>query len=216
MTAFAGGMIECFAGPREKAAPDDLETVIVDFIAGARRTLDIAVQELDNEAIAQAILDARFRGVSVGWSWSRTTCSTRGRRPTSPACADPARTGGARASGSSWGGAERPAGGEPPHPRRAPAVQCGRQGRLQPRDLPPEVRRPRLPRHGRAATSAILSGSANFTDTDCHRNLNHVVVFHDPRICQEYAAEFDQLRAGQFGRASTATCPAPTTSAACR
>ena len=31
MTAFAGGLIECFAGPREKGAPDDLEQVIVDF-----------------------------------------------------------------------------------------------------------------------------------------------------------------------------------------
>jgi hypothetical protein len=37
--------------------------VIVDFIAGARRKLDIAVQELDSEAIAQSILDASWRGV---------------------------------------------------------------------------------------------------------------------------------------------------------
>jgi hypothetical protein len=33
--------------------------VIVDFIRGARSFLDIAVQELDSEPIAQAILDAR-------------------------------------------------------------------------------------------------------------------------------------------------------------
>ena len=32
MTEFAGGTIECFAGPREKDAPDDLEAVIVEFI----------------------------------------------------------------------------------------------------------------------------------------------------------------------------------------
>jgi hypothetical protein len=39
--------------------------VIVDFIAGAKTRLDIAVQELDSRAIAQAILDARWRGVQV-------------------------------------------------------------------------------------------------------------------------------------------------------
>jgi hypothetical protein len=51
-----------------------------------------------------------------------------------------------------------------------------------------------------ARTSAILTGSANFTSTDCHRNLNHAVVFHDARICREYAGEFASIRAGQFGR----------------
>ena len=39
--------------------------MIIDFIRGARSSLDIAVQELDSEPIAQAILDARWRGVSV-------------------------------------------------------------------------------------------------------------------------------------------------------
>jgi phosphatidylserine/phosphatidylglycerophosphate/cardiolipin synthase-like enzyme len=39
--------------------------VIVEFIAGAKTRLDIAVQEIDSRAIAQAILDARWRGVRV-------------------------------------------------------------------------------------------------------------------------------------------------------
>ena len=65
MAAFAGGKIEAFVGPSELGAADQLERVIVDFIAGAEHSLDIAVQELDSEPIAQAILDARFRGVSV-------------------------------------------------------------------------------------------------------------------------------------------------------
>src|SRR6185436_13837025 len=46
-------------------AADDLEAVIVDFIAGARKRLDIAVQELDSEPIARAILAASWRGVRV-------------------------------------------------------------------------------------------------------------------------------------------------------
>ncbi len=38
---------------------------IIAFIAGAKRSLDIAIQELDNPRIAQAILDARWRGIDV-------------------------------------------------------------------------------------------------------------------------------------------------------
>jgi hypothetical protein len=65
VATFADGKIEAFVGPIELGAADNLEAVIVDFIAGAKRSLDIAVQELDSEPIAQAILDARWRGVDV-------------------------------------------------------------------------------------------------------------------------------------------------------
>jgi len=65
VAAFANGKIEAYVGPQELGAADNLEGVIIDFIHGARSSLDIAVQELDSEPIAQAILDARWRGVSV-------------------------------------------------------------------------------------------------------------------------------------------------------
>src|SRR4051795_13505635 len=66
MTAFAGGKIECYVGPTEKGAPDNLESVIVGFIDGARKELQVAVQELDNEQIARALVRARLeRGVTV-------------------------------------------------------------------------------------------------------------------------------------------------------
>ncbi len=65
MAVFAEGKIEAFCGPAELGAPDDLESAIVTFIKGAKKSLDIAVQELDNEVIAQAILDAIYRGISV-------------------------------------------------------------------------------------------------------------------------------------------------------
>lgn len=45
--------------------PRTIEAVIVDFIAGACTKLSIAVQELDSEAIARAILAASWRGVHV-------------------------------------------------------------------------------------------------------------------------------------------------------
>src|SRR3954454_14876159 len=66
MTAFAGGKIECYVGPTEKGAPDNLESVIVGFIDGARKELQVAVQELDNEQIARALVRAKLeRGVDV-------------------------------------------------------------------------------------------------------------------------------------------------------
>ena len=68
MAVFADGKIEAYVGPQELGGADNLEQVIVDFIAGARRSLDIAVQELDSEPIAQAILDARWRGIDVDLS----------------------------------------------------------------------------------------------------------------------------------------------------
>ena len=60
MANFADGKIEAYVGPPGLGVADDLEAVIVEFIAGARRKLDIAVQELDSEAIAQAILDGEL------------------------------------------------------------------------------------------------------------------------------------------------------------
>ena len=75
MTAFADGKIEAYLGPTELGAPDDLETVIIDFIGGSKKSLDIAVQEIDNPKIAQAILDARWRGIDVDMFISRTTCA---------------------------------------------------------------------------------------------------------------------------------------------
>src|SRR5688572_30028994 len=65
MSDFAGGKIQAFVGPTELGAPNDLEQVILEFIEKTQASLDIAVQELDSDVIAQAILDARWRGVSV-------------------------------------------------------------------------------------------------------------------------------------------------------
>ena len=65
MAVFADGKIEAYFGPPGLGAADDLEEIIVDFIGGARKRLDIAVQELDSEVIARAILAASWRGVRV-------------------------------------------------------------------------------------------------------------------------------------------------------
>lgn len=38
---------------------------------------------------------------------------------------------------------------------------------------------------------ALLSGSANFTVTDTHVNVNHVFVFHNSFVCRQYEVEFN-------------------------
>jgi hypothetical protein len=65
MKSFADGKIDVYLGPVELGAADDPEQAVVDFIGGARKTLDVAVQEIDSIPIAEAIINARWRGVSI-------------------------------------------------------------------------------------------------------------------------------------------------------
>jgi phosphatidylserine/phosphatidylglycerophosphate/cardiolipin synthase-like enzyme len=203
MAIFAGGKIEAYVGPDELGAADALESVIVDFIAGARRTLDIAVQELDSEPIAQAILDARFRGVSVRMVMEQDYLLT-GKVPV--IAPRPGEDEAAARRRVQWEAEIGDRGLEPNRRILAALLRCNVDVKA---DYNPAIfhqkfivrdYRPGRPGQTTTETSAILSGSANFTVTDCHRNLNHIVVFHDFRICREYATEFAQLRAGQFGR----------------
>jgi phosphatidylserine/phosphatidylglycerophosphate/cardiolipin synthase-like enzyme len=198
MAPFAGGKIEAFVGPPELGAADQLEQVIVDFIAGARLSLDIAVQELDSEPIAQAILDARFRGVSVRMVVEQDYLLTaKVPEVTLKAGEDKA----AALHRVQWG--DEP-GGRSLEPNRrilAALLRCNVDVKA---DYNPAIFHQKFAirdyRERATSTSAILTGSTNFTHTDCHRNLNHIVVFHDARICNEYTVEFDHIRAGLFGR----------------
>ena len=54
------GNVEFFAG-----APDNLENAVINFIDLAQKKLDIAVQELQSQAVAEAIIRARQRKVTV-------------------------------------------------------------------------------------------------------------------------------------------------------
>ncbi|GAA2914887.1 phospholipase D-like domain-containing protein [Streptosporangium fragile] len=206
MAAFAGDKIEAFVGPVELGAADDLERVIVDFVDGARHSLDIAVQELDSEPIAQAILDARFRGVSVRVVLEQDYLLT-ARLPALTMRPGEDETAARRRL--QWG--DEPGSRSLEANRRilAALLRCGADVKA---DYNPAIFHQKFVvrdfRERATPTSAILSGSANFTHTDCHRNLNHIVVFHDPRICREYTAEFEQLRAGRFGRDTHGKVPA--------
>jgi len=59
------GKITLFMGPDTLSAPDNLELAIINFINSANSSLRISVQELDHRPIADAIIAAKRRGVSV-------------------------------------------------------------------------------------------------------------------------------------------------------
>ena len=200
MTTFAEGKIEAYLGPTELGSPDDLESVLVDFIRGARTSLDVAVQEVDNPRIAQALVDARWRGVDVVVFMEQDYLRSNlvGRPPALP----------------------RPRDGETPEEalyrvqwvedttdlaenRRILSAMLRSDIEVH-GDLNPKIFHQKFilrDYRGKASrTSALLTGSANFTVTDTHRNLNHLMVFHSAYVCKQYAAEFAQLRNGSFGR----------------
>jgi hypothetical protein len=57
----AVGGIELYTGPTVLGGPDDLDTVIREFIDGAQTSLLVAVQELDSRPVTEAILAAARR-----------------------------------------------------------------------------------------------------------------------------------------------------------
>lgn len=60
------GHVELFFGPSgQPARPDDLQQVVIHFIDGASKSLHVAVQELDNRPIAEALIRAKQREVKV-------------------------------------------------------------------------------------------------------------------------------------------------------
>jgi phosphatidylserine/phosphatidylglycerophosphate/cardiolipin synthase-like enzyme len=205
---FAGGKIAAYLGPVELDAPDDLETVICEFIRGARKSLDIAVQELDSAPIAQAILDARWRGVKVDLFLEQDYLRSplRGMPPELPE-PNPGETPEQALSRRQWGSDESGLAEN----RRILAALLRSDVEVR-GDYNPHIFHQKFVlrdyRGGKALpTSALLTGSANFTLTDMHTNLNNVVVFHNAYVCRQYEVEVEQLRRGSFGRQAHGEVP---------
>ena len=208
MAVFASGRIEAYVGPPELGAADDLEAVISDFIAGARSTLSVAVQELDSPVIAQALLDASWRGVRVELFLEQDylRSSLPGNPPTPPT-PRPGETQEEALHRVQWledttDLAEN---------RRILAALLRSDVQVR-GDYNPKIFHQKFVLRdydGRASsTSALLSGSANFTVTDTHRNLNNVFVLRNAYVCRQYATEVEQLRRGSFGRGLHGDVPA--------
>lgn len=196
MPVRAGG-IELHAGPALLGGPDDLDAVIREFVGGARHTLRVAVQELDSRPIAQAILAARARGVRVQVILEGDYL----REDRSPA--DP------------WA----PAGAN--EENRLIHAALLRAGVDVVTDLNPAIFHQKFIVRDSGESTAVLTGSANFTLTDtgtnpaggsaakAGNNLNHVLVLHGRRAAALYLEEFLRMRSGTFGAMHERVEPRP-------
>jgi phosphatidylserine/phosphatidylglycerophosphate/cardiolipin synthase-like enzyme len=206
---FGDGMIEAYCGPKGLGAPgfpdvpeapDDIENAIVEFIGKTTKTLDIAVQELDSFAIAEAVMAKKREGKSVRVLLNRSYLHDKTDKDHRP---DPSLT-----TVDQLAADEK---GEYKVNRDvfAALCRCGVEVRI---DLNPDnkifhhkfaLRDLRLDKNGDARLGdepGLLTGSANFTDTDCHLNLNHLFVFRHRGVQEDFGQEFREAWAGEFGR----------------
>lgn len=165
--------ISLFVGPDTIGGPDALEPAIIEFIAGAQKELLISVQELDHKPIADAIIEARIRGVRVQMVMEQDYLRE----------------------------AKPPPGGKTGaySINREHFVQVLQHGIDAKADYNPAIFHQKFIVRDR---KAVLTGSTNFTTTGVTKNLNHVVHIHDVTVARQYAREFRDLRRGIFGRAS--------------
>jgi hypothetical protein len=212
MKSFADGKIDVYLGPVELGAADNLEQAIVDFIGGARKSLDIAVQEIDSIPIAEAIINARWNGVSVNVFVEQDYIRTKLEKVPEPPEPDAA-SGETQAEAIyrlQWRSDQETAAEDLERKRETLAINrvilsaLLRNGIEVKGDFNPKIFHQKFivrDYRGKAQPrSALLTGSANFTHHDTHDNLNNVFVFHDALVCREYANEFARLSLGQFGR----------------
>ena len=183
------GNIELYFGPTELNQPDDLEKVIVDFINGADDILHIAVQELDNENIARAVIEARKRGVVVVIVLEFDYLTVK------KALSDP------------W--TVLPGSGENEVNRRIYNAML--RAKIDVRtDINPKIFHQKfIVRDPSGNKAAVLAGSTNFTETDCHKNLNHIVVLRSKKAVHVYEVEFAELESGNFGEFRSRFYPSP-------
>ena len=180
------GNIEIFMGPEGVGAPDDLEKVIVDFIDGAEKKLDIAVQELQSEPITRAIIRARQRKVTVSVVLEADYLSvTRARAK--PFVVD------------------LKAQNEENRQLHDAILRANVKVRT---DFNTSIFHQKFIVRDR---KDLLTGSTNFTPTGVASNLNHIVVVKHPDVAKIYSREFREISQGHFGKLNEGHDPAPKT-----
>jgi len=178
------GKIQLHMGPEAVGGPDNLRGAIIDFVNGAQKSLDIAVQEVDCKEIAEAGLAARKRGVRVRVVMEADYLRARRR------AADPWKPGGEL------------------EPNRQIQNAILRSGIRIWSDFNTAIFHQKfIVRDG----TAVLTGSTNFTKTGTKANLNHVVTVEDPEVARVYAREFREIRQGHFGKLNEGHDPKPKT-----
>ncbi|MES9942390.1 MAG: phospholipase D-like domain-containing protein [Candidatus Thiodiazotropha sp. 6PLUC2] len=176
------GQVAFFAGPQAQGAPDDLEKVVVDFINQAQKRLEIAVQELESEPIAKAIIAARQRKVLVKLVIEQSYLKR------TPPKADPWNPGGKNELNREIHDAIL---------RSNIDVKVDYNSNIFHQKFIVRDRK------------AVLTGSTNFTPTGTHKNLNHIVIVENPKVAKVYAREFKEIQEGRFGRRNEGHDPHP-------
>ena len=176
------GNVEFYMGPNDVGAPDNLEAVIVDFIDKAQKRLEIAVQELESEPIARAIIRARQRKLLVKLVIEHDYLKA------SKAQADP------------W-----LAGGTNEKNRQIHNALLRTRIDIKP-DYNTSIFHQKFIIRDRAS---VLTGSTNFTPTGVHKNLNHIVIVHDAGAAKTYAREYREIAQGHFGKLNEGHDAAP-------
>lgn len=167
------GGISMYMGPVQLGAPDNLEEVIIQFIDGAQKKLDIAVQEIDNWNIANAIVRAKKeRKVTVNVVLEGDYLK-------------------------SYPGLKNPfiESGSLMHNREIMAVML-RAGINLKIDFNTKIFHQKFIIRDR---KDLLTGSTNFTDTGVTKNLNHVIIFNDKKVADIYSEEYREIMKGHFG-----------------
>lgn len=180
------GNIAVYLGPHTQGAPDNMLTPILDFIdrAEKRQNLMIAVQEIDHPTIAEAIIRARLRGVNIDLVVEQSYLLGR----TRPRDLE----------------AAMKAGG--PHEINRTLFSAILRSTA---DVKLDYNASIFHQKFMVLGDRVLTGSTNFTQTGVTKNFNHIVVIDDPVVARAYRAEFREIRAGRFGKASVDHSPAP-------
>jgi phosphatidylserine/phosphatidylglycerophosphate/cardiolipin synthase-like enzyme len=183
--------LELHMGPASLGAPDDLEKALVDFIDEAKSSLDVAVQEIESRAVAEAFVRARQRGVRI-----RMVLEQDYLRADNPP-ADPFAVG-----------------GEDEENRNLFAAMLRANIDVRADYNPHIFHQKFIVRDSGGTRRALLTGSTNFTPTGVgshasKKNLNHLVVVHDQWVCNEYDDEFLEIWQGTFGALRDRHDPSP-------
>ncbi|MFC1507301.1 phosphatidylserine/phosphatidylglycerophosphate/cardiolipin synthase family protein [Thermoproteota archaeon] len=180
--------IELYMGPVELGAPDNLEKVIISFIDGSKKTLDIAVQELESKPIAEAIIAAKKRGVVINIVLEGDYLTL------DESVDDP------------W----TPSGENEMNREIHNALLRAKIDTHS--DFNPHIFHQKfMIRDVERDDASLLTGSTNFTVTGTHSNFNHIVIFHSKKVAGVYQDEFDEIQSGTFGKMKERHDPAPKT-----
>lgn len=167
------GNIEVHMGPQQLGGPDNLQEVIINFIDGAQTSLFIAVQELDSRPIAEAIIRAKQRSVTVKVVLEADYLVEK------TAQQDPFLAVGENEI------------------NRLLQDAILRASIFVRSDFNSDIFHQKFIIRD---NQSLLTGSTNFTDTDTFVNLNHIIIIHDGDIARIYKKEYEEILQGHFGK----------------